>query len=126
MDKGRVYISEPEFDESAGAVGVQIALPLRNQRTGEITGILRTTYIVSPLATILTEKVGQTGEADLYIPGEVVSHIHEGEFGQAEAEEFEALQAVADQGMVEMEYEGTLSVVTQAHGPDAGRQPGCG
>jgi GAF domain-containing protein/HAMP domain-containing protein len=93
---------------------VNIALPLRDHETGEIIGIMRTTYIVSPLTTILAEKVGQTGESDLFFPGEVVSHIHKGEFGPAEAGVFEALQAVFDQGMAEMEYEGTLSVVTQA------------
>jgi len=112
--EGAVYIGDPEFDESAGAIGVNIALPLRNQDTGEITGILRTTYIVTPLTTILGEKVGETGEADIYFPGETVTHIHEGEFGPAEAEEFEALQAVFGQGLVEMEYEGTQSVVSQA------------
>jgi len=113
-DEGGVYISEPEFDESAGAIAVQIALPVHNQYTGKIVGILRTTFAITPLTSILTEKVGQTGEADIFFPGEAVSHIHEGEFGPAEAEEFEALQAVADQGMVEMEYEGVPSVVTQA------------
>ena len=112
--EGAVYIGAPEFDESAGAVAEQIALPLRNQVTGEIIGILRTTYIVSPLATILSEKVGQTGEADLYIPGEVVTHFHEGEFVPVEADKFEALQAATNQGLVEMEYEGTSSVVAQA------------
>lgn len=112
--KGAVYIDAPKLDESSGAVAVQIALPLHNQDTGEIIGILRTTYIVPQLATILTEKVGQTGEADLYIPGEVVTHFHEGKFGPVDAGEFEALQAVADQGLVEMKYEGTSSVVVQA------------
>jgi GAF domain-containing protein/HAMP domain-containing protein len=112
--EGAVYISEPEFDESAGAVAVLIALPLRNQDTGEITGILRTTYIVSPLESILTEKFGQTAEADLYIPGEVITHFQEGEFVPAEPEEFKALQAAAGQGLVEMDYEGTSSVVVQA------------
>jgi GAF domain-containing protein/HAMP domain-containing protein len=112
--EGAVYISEPEFDESAGAVAVLIALPLREQDTGEIIGVLRTTYIVSPLTTILGEKVGQSGEADLYIPGEVITHIREGEFVPVEADKFEALQAVADQGLVEMEYEGVPSVVAQA------------
>jgi len=112
--EGAVYIAEPEFDESAGAIAVNIALPIREQDTGEITGILRTTYIVTPLTTILAEKVGETGEADIYFPGETVTHIHEGEFGPAEAEEFEALQTVSGQGLVEMEYEGAQSVVAQA------------
>jgi GAF domain-containing protein/HAMP domain-containing protein len=112
--QGGVFISEPEFDESAGAVSVLIALPIRDGSTDEIAGILRTTYIISPLSAILSEKTGQTGEADLFFPGEVVSHIHAGNFEQVEATEFEALQAVAGQGMVEMDYEGEPSVVTQA------------
>jgi len=111
--EGAVFIADPEFDESAGAIGVNIALPLRNHATDEIIGILRTTYVISPLAAILAEGVGQTGESDLYFPGDVVSHIHEGNFEPVEGDAFERLQAVADQGMVEMEYEGTLSVVVQ-------------
>jgi len=113
--QGGVYIGQPEFDESAGAIGSQIALPLRDSRTGEIIGILRTTFVISPLTTILGEKIGQTDESDLIIPGEVASIIdHTGEYEPIEAEEYAELQSVADQGMVEMEFEGDFSVVTQA------------
>jgi len=113
--QGGVYIGQPEFDESAGAIGSQIALPLRDSRTGEIIGILRTTFVVSPLTTILSEKIGQTDEADLILPGDVVSRIDSsGGFELIEADEYAELQAVADQGMAEMEYEGDFSVVTQA------------
>ena len=112
--QGAVYISEPEFDESSDALAVLVAMPLRNNETGEIVGVLRTTYLVSALTIILQEEVGRTGETDLIIPGEVTSHIHAGEFEPVEAGEFEQLRSVANQGMVEMDYESVQSVVVQA------------
>jgi len=112
--QGAVYISEPEFDESADALAVLIAMPLRNYESGEIVGILRTTYLASALGEIIEESVGGTGETDLYIPGEVVSHFHGGQYTPVEQGEYEKLQAVAGQGMVEMDYEGIPSVVIQA------------
>lgn len=112
--QGAVYISDPEFDESAGALAVLIAMPLRNYGTGEIVGVLRTTYLASALTAILQEEIGQTGETDLFIPGEVVSRTHAGQFEPVDTEEFEQLRSVADQGMVEMDYESVRSVVVQA------------
>ena len=112
--QGAIYISPPEFDESANALGVQIALPLRNRDTGEIIGILRTTYLMSGLGFILQEDVGETGSLDLFIPGETVAHYHEGNLTETEPGLFEQLQEVRDQGMAELVYEDALSVVTQA------------
>ena len=111
--EGAVYISEPEFDESANALAVLIALPLRNRETGKIIGILRTTYLASALNTILSETVGETGKTDIFVPGEVASHFHGGEYTEVAVEEYAALQAVADQGMVEMIYENSSSVILQ-------------
>ena len=111
--EGAVFIGEPEFDESANALAVQIALPLRNRQTGEVIGVLRTTYLASALTSILDEPLGETGGTDLFIPGEVVSHFHEGQYTQIGTAEYDALQAVAGQGMVEMNYEDANSVVLQ-------------
>ena len=112
--QGAVYLSEPELDESAGLLAVQIASPVRSDETGEIIGILRTTYLMSSLNSILDEKVGETGVTELIIPGEVVSHFHEGEYKPVDAAEYAALQAVADPGMVEMDYEGEANVILRA------------
>jgi len=112
---GAVYIGEPEYDESADAIGVNIALPIRNRETGKIIGILRTTYVVSALSSILQGEYGQTGELDIIIPGETASRIdYFGELEPIEPEEFEKVQSIAYKEMVEMEYEGNFSVVTQA------------
>lgn len=110
---GAVYISKPEFDESANALAVLIAMPIRNRETGVIEGILRTTFSASALNTILSEQIGATGGTDLFVPGEVVSHFHEGQYTQVPPEEYTALQAVANQGMVEMLYEDSPSVIIQ-------------
>ena len=112
---GAVYIGEPEYDESADAIGVNIALPIRSRETGEIIGILRTTYMLSALETILADNIGETGSTDLFVPGEVtVSHVHEGGLEETVPGLFEQLQEVYGQGMVELVYEDVLSVVTQA------------
>jgi len=110
---GAVYISEPEFDESAGALAVLIALPLRNRETGEIIGILRTTYLTSALNSILRDQVGRTGETDLFVPGDVISRYDGEQYTQFDTGMFNEMQA-AGQGMVEMDYEGIASVALQA------------
>ena len=112
--QGAVYVSNPVFDESANVLAIQIALPLRNRLTGDLIGILRTTYELSALKTILGEAIGETGSLDLFIPGEEVVHYHEGILEDADPGLFEQLQEVRDQGLVELVYEGELSVASQA------------
>ena len=111
---GAVYISNPIFDASTGQLGIQIALPLKSRATGEVVGVLRTTFNANELFNILEESIGQTGETDLLIPGETVTHFHEGGFSAIELEEFEQVQAFSGQGMVDMDYEGVPSVVIVA------------
>ncbi|MEW6406624.1 MAG: GAF domain-containing protein, partial [Chloroflexota bacterium] len=94
--------------------GVQIALPLRDRTSGEVIGVLRTTYILSGLSSILEKRVGNTGAADILVPGEIQYHIHEGQFSEVAPAEAEQLQSAFGQGMIEMEYENELSVITQA------------
>ena len=109
--QGAIYISQPEFDESAGALTVQIATPVRNDETGEIMGILRTTYLMSALNSILDEPVGKTGRIELYIPGNVVSRFYNGQLEPVKPEHYAELQSIVGQGMVEMDYENIPSVV---------------
>jgi putative methionine-R-sulfoxide reductase with GAF domain/HAMP domain-containing protein len=122
-DQGEVYIGNPEFDESAGKLAIQFALPLRDRVNGKIIGILRTTYIMTPLAAILKQDVGETSSADIFIPGQTDSHIHEGLLEPIDPQVFEQLKAVAGQGLAEMNYEGVLSVVTQARINSRDRNP---
>jgi len=112
--QGAVYISEPEYDESANIIALLIAVPLRNRETGRIIGILRTTYQVSALNSILTETLGTSGETDIIFPGEVAYYLHEGGYALIDTEMQEQVQAVADQGLVEMNFDGVDSIVFPA------------
>ena len=111
--QGAVYISSPEYDESAKAVAVVIALPMRDAETGTLIGILRTTYQATAFTTILQQNIGQTGEADMFIPGEVPFHFHHEGYSQVDPGIYKALQAIANRGLVQMNYEGSPSVILQ-------------
>jgi GAF domain-containing protein/HAMP domain-containing protein len=112
--QGGVYISEPEYDESARALAILIAVPIRSDETGEIIGILRTTFLASALTPILGEPAGETGKTALIVPGEVIAYYQDGQMDSLAPEKYAALQAIADQSMVEMDYEGIPSVLVQA------------
>jgi putative methionine-R-sulfoxide reductase with GAF domain len=63
---GAVYISNPVFGESAQVVGLQLALPIREEETGEVVGILRSTLVLNDLRPLIEEFVlGDTGHAVL-------------------------------------------------------------
>jgi HAMP domain-containing protein len=63
---GAVYISAPEFDESAGVTALLVAVPLVSDQTGEIVGILRSTLNVDDLFELVAEQsIGETGYAVL-------------------------------------------------------------
>jgi putative methionine-R-sulfoxide reductase with GAF domain len=112
--QGAVYISEPEYDQSAGAVAILIAMPLRADETGKIIGILRTTYLASGFDQILGEVVDATGTTSLLFPGEPPSFFQGEEFKPAQPELFKQLQAVRDQSMVTMDFGDVPSVVLQS------------
>lgn len=108
--QGAVYISDPQLDESTGKLGIQFALPLRNHSTGTIIGILRTTYLLTPLNAVLQAEIGETSETDMFIPGEPLIQIQDGELETPVPELFKQLQS-AGQGMLEMDYEASLALL---------------
>ncbi len=53
---GAIYIADQvEFDESAGIMSLNIAVPVRDYQMREVVGVLRTTYDVTALAAILDD-----------------------------------------------------------------------
>jgi hypothetical protein len=63
---GAVYISGPEFDESAGVTALLVAVPVVDDETGEVIGVLRSTVNVNELLDLITAvSFGQTGQAML-------------------------------------------------------------
>ena len=64
--RGAVYISEPEFDESAGVTALLIATPIVSQERGEVIGVVRSTVVIDGLFALLARvQIGETGHAIL-------------------------------------------------------------
>lgn len=60
---GSVFISEPEFDESAGVTAVLLALPVHDA-SGEVVGVVRSTLVIDALlAEVASISIGETGHA---------------------------------------------------------------
>ena len=71
--QGAVYISDPEFDESANANALLLAVPIYGE-SNEVIGILRSTLVVDSLFELIGNfKIGETGHAVLFTDqGEVL------------------------------------------------------
>lgn len=68
---GGVFISQPEFDDSAGVYAIDMAMPITGQDNDEIVGILRATVNLNELTSLLSAgQFGETGEAALVLPNE--------------------------------------------------------
>ena len=85
--EGAVYISEPEFDESARVTALLIAVPIFDEETGAVIGIARSTLNVESLyAQIGTVRYGETGHATLFDSAAEVLY-EPGEEGEETSEE---------------------------------------
>ncbi len=61
---GAVFISEPSFDKSAGVRALLVALPVRIDGDGEVIGILRSTFALGKLLSIVRQvRPGTSGWA---------------------------------------------------------------
>jgi PAS domain S-box-containing protein len=82
---GAVYVGQPEFDDSAGAIGANVAVPIYGEGGREVVGIFRTTLSLDPLLeTIGTEESFTEAMSSEVVFAEIQSHYHAGE---AEAHE---------------------------------------
>ena len=64
--EGAIYISNPEYDESADVVAIQIALPVVGEEAGELLGIIRSTIVLDAFyEAIAGQRLGETGRTVL-------------------------------------------------------------
>ena len=65
--EGALYISNPEYDESAGVTASLIAMPVLDEDTGEILGIMRSTLVLDSLFEVFeATRYGETGHTILF------------------------------------------------------------
>jgi putative methionine-R-sulfoxide reductase with GAF domain len=114
--QGAVYLaSTPEFDQSVGEFSLQMALPLRDRDTGEVIGVVRSTYILDTLEQILsTTAIGKTSEADVIFTAGTPARIHEGQIVIMGPQAWQEISAVLDQPYAQMVYEGVKRFLSAA------------
>ena len=101
LGRGRVVISQPEFDQTSNTYGVFIAIPI--YANNEVVGILRSTFALSAIFENLEQgSSGATEEFDLRFPND----------GLLNPEEIPGLNTVMG-GYGEIQYKGRPSLVSE-------------
>lgn len=115
--QGGIYIGEPEFDESSNTLGVNMAVPIHAKDTGEIIGILRTTYDLTALTRSVAQfQFADTGQIDLLISeNQMITVESDGEFEvvQVEPTNLAELEETRET-IAEFDFDGEPNLVVQA------------
>jgi putative methionine-R-sulfoxide reductase with GAF domain len=118
--EGAVYISDPQFDESAGVTAVLVAMPLVDENNDEILGIIRSTLTLDDIFEVVRDqRFGETGRAILVDRnGDVLfEEVPEGQEGSTQdlsPEIREMFTRDEIQSMVETDEHSDLSVFAHA------------
>jgi GAF domain-containing protein/HAMP domain-containing protein len=114
--QGKTYISLPEYDESAKAISVLIAVPVFDKQKNEIIGILRTTLSLDKLfATVQqTGAFGKTGEVDIIFPANPTMRLHNLNFEEASPALLESLGELTTQAFARGTYQDIPSIYAKA------------
>jgi len=113
--QGDIYIGLPEYDESSATFAVNMAIPVYAYDSGEVIGVLRSTYQVGALIDLLAAaQLGRTGEAVLYLPGNQTISVDNTGLVPADPDTLTQLQASNSAVYARFAYEGIPSLVSQA------------
>jgi len=113
--EGWTYISEPELVPSISATAIIIAIPVRDQESGVVVGVMRTAISLRPFERLLSAtNLGETGEADVVFPGDVYRTIDGGVMEVMDTGTLEAIQMLGDEDYVEVEFEEIESIVSSS------------
>ncbi len=64
-----LYIGQPEYDESTKVLALIMAVAIRDDTSGDVVGILRTTVNIDSLVQSLASgRFGTSGQAEVYLP----------------------------------------------------------
>jgi GAF domain-containing protein/methyl-accepting chemotaxis protein len=110
---GDVYISQPEFDESAGALSILMAVPIYDTRHGNLIGILRSTISIDSLVDVLNDPIGETGEVDIYFPDGTMLDTKTAEYEDINPDSLVAIQESSNQIFRRAIFEGQDSILAQ-------------
>ena len=111
---GNVYISQPEFDESANALSILIAVPIYDTRQGDLIGVLRTTISVDNLINVLKDPIGKTGEVNVLFPDETMLDSRGGTYENIIPTTMVAIRDSANQVFTRSFFEGKDRILSQS------------
>jgi len=112
---GDVFISQPEFDESAGIYAIDIALPIPAHNRSDFIGVLRATVNINELTSLLSAgQFGQTGQAIILFPNNqfLTKEIGTG-LGTLEPEIISEISGI-NGAYAQFAYDGTPSLVSKS------------
>ncbi|HKY53771.1 MAG TPA: GAF domain-containing protein, partial [Anaerolineales bacterium] len=112
---GDVFISQPEFDESAGIYAIDMALPIPAHNRSDFVGVLRATVNINELTSLLSAgQFGQTGQAVLVFPNNqfLTKEIGVG-LGTLDTEMISSISSMEGQ-YAKFEYNGIPSLVSKS------------
>ena len=112
--EGNVYISQPEFDESAGALSILMSVPIYDTHQERFIGILRSTISIDDLIGVLSDPIGETGEVDVFFPDGTMLDSKNDEYEKVLPESLLAIQESADQSFLRTTFEEEDSILAQA------------
>jgi methyl-accepting chemotaxis protein len=111
---GGIYIGQPEYDQSAKASAIIIAIPLFAHDTKNVVGVMRTTFRLTSLTDLLAAiRVGETGKARLLLPDNTILQP-DGQPITLDAATIHAIKAITPGGAVEIAAQGRQRLTSQA------------
>lgn len=113
-NKGDIYISAPEYDESANTVSLLIGVPIHNPKTGQITGILRSTVRLDALVQLVSTSKGTQLGTDILFIGTPTQELHTGGLVEVDAIKLALLQNISNKSYQEANYYGIKSLLSVA------------
>lgn len=112
---GSVYIGQPELDQSANIIAMNMALPIFHREKPEIVGIIRTTLDITLIQQLLEEaEFGETGKISLRFPEN--QFLHRNTTENFEVLSLETILALNDLGIGsgQVEFFGIPTFASQA------------
>ena len=85
--QGDIFIGQPVLDESTQIVGISIAVPMYNEISLKVEGIIHTTFSANSLLETVqgVDTAESSAEIDIIFPGEPAKQLHDGILENAEA-----------------------------------------
>ena len=114
--QGKIYISPPEYDESAKAISILIAVPVMDKEEDKVIGVLRSTLSLDKLFTTVQQAgvFGKTGEVEFIFPANPTLRLHNLNLQEASPELLTSIGELTAQAFASGTYEGIPSIYAVA------------